>query len=97
MLNLTDCIVGFCIVLLVTTSTLYLNVIEAGSAIRSWRLETMFGRFKLTPTSFRWVTKDPPRRTVFLHCISACVRYKGDKLFSMVEVIQGTNIPGCGS
>ena len=35
MLNLTDCTVGFCIVLLVTTSTLYLNVIEAGPAIRS--------------------------------------------------------------
>ena len=30
MLNLTDCVVSFCIVLLVTTSTLYLNVIEAG-------------------------------------------------------------------
>jgi len=28
MLNLTDCIVSFCIVLLVTTSTLYLNVID---------------------------------------------------------------------
>jgi len=28
MLNLTDCIVCFCIVLLVTTSTLYLNVID---------------------------------------------------------------------
>eukprot|EP00434_Breviolum_minutum_P023131 symbB.v1.2.020406.t1/scaffold1660.1/size117119/4 len=28
MLNLTDCTVGFCIVLLVTTSTLYLNVID---------------------------------------------------------------------
>eukprot|EP00434_Breviolum_minutum_P042683 symbB.v1.2.038008.t1/scaffold5375.1/size55718/2 len=28
MLNLTDCIVGFCMVLLVTTSTLYLNVVD---------------------------------------------------------------------
>lgn len=29
MLNLTDCIISFCIVLLVTTSTLYLNQIES--------------------------------------------------------------------
>ena len=28
MLNVTDCIISFCIVLLVTTSTLYLNKIE---------------------------------------------------------------------
>ena len=90
MLNLTDCIAGFCIVLLVTTSTLYLNVIEAGSAIRSSAFSNHFWTIQVD-SHFQLSDKHHPRRSFFLHYISACNEQGVMNYSPWLKVIQGVD------